>query len=194
MSSGTKYPRNVDELLSESDVWSPSYGDKRAKERGITWKILHDEILDTKRSTIQWCMDQHLISSFQRCPKCDGRMTLKKDNGSHPSSDVLIWSCRRQTNCVRCNSSKSIRTGSWFSKSNLTMAEILEITYSFSHDWQQLQLTHETGISGRTAVDWYQFSREVTTEILLNRSEKLGGEGKIVEIDESKFGKRKYHR
>ena len=74
------------------------------------------------------------------------------------------------------------------------MAEILEITYSFSHDWQQLQLTHETGISGRTAVDWYQFSREVTTEILLNRSEKLGGEGKIVEIDESKFGKRKYHR
>ena len=29
---------------------------------------------------------------------------------------------------------------------------------------------------------------------LFENSEKLGGEGKIVQIDESKFGKRKYHR
>lgn len=31
-------------------------------------------------------------------------------------------------------------------------------------------------------------------EKLENQSVKLGGEGKVVQIDESKFGKRKYHR
>ena len=29
---------------------------------------------------------------------------------------------------------------------------------------------------------------------MFDSSQKIGGEGKIVHIDESKFGKRKYHR
>ena len=29
---------------------------------------------------------------------------------------------------------------------------------------------------------------------MFDSSQKIGGEGKIVQIDESKFGKRKYHR
>ena len=38
-----------------------------------------------------------------------------------------------------------------------------------------------------TIVDWCSFAREVCATI-------LEFEGRIVEIDESKFGKRKYHR
>ena len=30
--------------------------------------------------------------------------------------------------------------------------------------------------------------------MISNNGEKLGGEGKVVEIDEAKFGRRKYHR
>ena len=43
-------------------------------------------------------------------------------------------------------------------------------------------------------MDWDSFCREVCEITLLENSEKLGGKGKVVQIDESKFGKRKYHR
>jgi transposase-like protein len=43
-------------------------------------------------------------------------------------------------------------------------------------------------------VDWYNFCREVCSDILIEDSEINGGPGRVVEIDESKFGKRKYHR
>uniref|UniRef100_A0A915HUD0 Transposase n=1 Tax=Romanomermis culicivorax TaxID=13658 RepID=A0A915HUD0_ROMCU len=49
-------------------------------------------------------------------------------------------------------------------------------------------------MSNKTAVDWASFCREVLIFRYLDKPEKLGGPGKIVEIDESKFGKRKYHR
>ena len=45
-----------------------------------------------------------------------------------------------------------------------------------------------------TIVDWCSFAREVSATILEVESQPIGGVGKIVEIDESKFGKRKYHR
>ncbi|GFT60147.1 uncharacterized protein TNCV_2550951, partial [Trichonephila clavipes] len=43
-------------------------------------------------------------------------------------------------------------------------------------------------VNRNTVVDWYMFCQEVC----MNESEPLGGKGKIVEIDESIFGKMKY--
>ena len=37
-------------------------------------------------------------------------------------------------------------------------------------------------------VDWYNFSREVCISILENFGQKTGGPGKIIQINESKFG------
>ena len=48
--------------------------------------------------------------------------------------------------------------------------------------------------SEHTLVDWKNFAREVCLEILQQDNCKIGGVGKVMEIDESKFGKRKYHR
>ena len=45
-----------------------------------------------------------------------------------------------------------------------------------------------------TLVDWYNLCREVCSEALEKENAKVGGPGKIVEIEESKFGKRKYEK
>uniref|UniRef100_A0A8D8W236 Transposase n=1 Tax=Cacopsylla melanoneura TaxID=428564 RepID=A0A8D8W236_9HEMI len=53
---------------------------------------------------------------------------------------------------------------------------------------------NELNLSSKTIVDWLSFFMEITFDwALKNSSEKLGGEGVIVEIDEGKFGRRKYN-
>ncbi|CAH2106246.1 unnamed protein product [Euphydryas editha] len=53
----------------------------------------------------------------------------------------------------------------------------------------------ELNMSSGTVCDWSQYVREVLENWCLNEStHSLGGPGKIVEIDEAKFGKRKYNR
>ena len=49
-------------------------------------------------------------------------------------------------------------------------------------------------ISSRTAVDMIQFLREVCASVMIKYGNPIGGVGKVVEIDESKFGRRKYNR
>ena len=51
----------------------------------------------------------------------------------------------------------------------------------------------ELGVSKPTINDWCSFGREVCVNWVFSRCKKIGGEGKVVEIDESKFGKRKYN-
>lgn len=51
----------------------------------------------------------------------------------------------------------------------------------------------EFGISDHGICDWASFCREDHVEWCIKREGQIGGEGKVVEIDESKFGKRKYN-
>ena len=48
-------------------------------------------------------------------------------------------------------------------------------------------------ISSATAVDWYNFVRDICAEYFLAHPAVIGWAGVEVEIDESKFGKRKYN-
>ena len=133
-------------------------------------------------------MTESLLGKSQLCPHYNKEMRLVtcKDR-----SDGFKWECRIQTSGKRHRTETSIRRGSWFAQSNMTLEEILKFTYWWCQDLEQSQITRELRLA-----PWYRrsFCREVCEIIMFDSSQKIGGEAKIVQIDESKFEKRKYHR
>ena len=49
-------------------------------------------------------------------------------------------------------------------------------------------------VTDHTAVDWYYFITDVCAQYFLDHPKVIGGPGVEVEIDNSKFGRRKYNR
>uniref|UniRef100_A0A914PMU4 ISXO2-like transposase domain-containing protein n=1 Tax=Panagrolaimus davidi TaxID=227884 RepID=A0A914PMU4_9BILA len=93
-----------------------------------------------------------------------------------------------------CGHRISVRTGTFFSKSKLQLSQILQLIYYTVMQMPQNSIK-EIGCHGtHTMVDWQNFVREVIKNYYYDKVEALGGPGEVVEIDESKFGRRKYHK
>jgi transposase-like protein len=77
----------------------------------------------------------------------------------------------------------------------LSLEQAVKLTYYWVYELPNDFISRELKIgSDHTLVDWKNFAREVCLCILEQDTEQIGGPGKHIEIDESKFGKRKYHR
>ncbi|GFW57504.1 mitotic-spindle organizing protein 2A [Trichonephila clavipes] len=138
---------------------------------------------------LEWCMRENLISSRYECPKCGKDMVLRERKGT---IDGYEWRCRTKGGENPHDVCKSIRKGTWFSKSHLSVCDILILTLHFFGKSMNEFAVKDVRVNKNTVVDWYMFCREVCMVAVLKESEPLGGEGKIVEIDESMFGKMKY--
>ena len=150
---------------------------------------------EEEESMLDFLVQVDLIAENRPCLYCGGNMRRTKD-GKH-----YFWKCTRRVNGIKCNrGKKSIRDGTIFDNSNLSTQTILTIIWHFVHHLDERQCANYTNISQKcnnTVIKWYKFCREVVTEWFWNpiNTPKLGGFGKIVEMDESYFpGKPKFNR
>ncbi|GFW31076.1 mitotic-spindle organizing protein 2A [Trichonephila clavipes] len=141
-----------------------------------------------QKNLLEWCMRENLISSRYECPKCGKNMVMRERKGT---IDGYEWRCRTKGGENPHDVCKSIRKGTWFSKSHLSVCDILILTRHFFGKSMNEFAVKDVRVNKNTVVDWYMFCREVCMAAILKESEPLGGEGKIVEIDESMFGKMK---
>src|SRR5580765_7546825 len=88
----------------------------------------------------------------------------------------------------------SIRKGTFFAKSHLSLLDICGFINLWTMNCPSNVIQNQIRLNSNTTCDWNSFCREVTYDAMIIHKEKLGGVDKVVEIDESKFGKRKYHR
>lgn len=129
-----------------------------------------------------------LFNFHGQCYRCGiGSINLRQDR---TTADGQIWRCSNR----KCSVKIPIRRHSFFSGSHLSFSQVVKLIYYWTYQYPQHIVLHETGFSNKTVIDFYNFCREVCVVILENHSEPIGGPGRIVEIDESKFGKRKFNR
>ena len=131
-----------------------------------------------------WLMNNSLLANVMNCKKCSTpcRIVTKKD--------AKVWRCPQKG----CQAVISVRNDSFFTGSHLKLNEIVDIIYWWSRKAKIHVTMHETGHYEHTIVDWFNFLRDVCAQYFIDHPTTIGGPGSIVEIDESKFGRRKYNR
>ena len=96
-------------------------------------------------------------------------------------NDGYGWQCRT------CKKRLGSRSKSFFDKSRLTLQQWLILLYWWAREYPVTDAQEEARVSKKMAIDAYQWLREICSQKLTQTTIKLGGDGKIVHIDESLF-------
>ena len=131
----------------------------------ITLRQLHRILDKDKLDLIQYLQSLGLLSKWYSCPKCNADMTLTKRNDV---SDGYIWVCTKESGPREEHHkiTRSLRKGTWFSGSRLSLGEVLQLTYYWVHEHTQKMVKHEMKLAPNTICNWFNFCREVCDIVL----------------------------
>ena len=135
-------------------------------------------IFGTTENLVSYLQQRQLLPDSQTCVNCTMPMNLGK---KADVSDGCIF------RCSICKTTKSLRVGSFFSKNKLTLQKWLVLIYWWVRDYPVSDAAEKAQVVINTAINVYQWLREVCSAKLLGMSIQLGGPGKVVQIDESLF-------
>ena len=152
---------------------------------------------DDEEECLQYLIDHNLIIE-RKCDSCQELAIAVKRNGKYH------WRCRKTKivtdeagNSIKtkCDFMKSVLANTWFFKVKVPLKKIfillklyLQETFSAKQASEMLQMNKNT------ITDYLMFFREVIIDYLETNKFSIGGEHKVVEIDECKLGKRKHHK
>jgi len=90
---------------------------------------------------------------------------------------------------VSCRKSVGLRDGTFFAKSQLTLQQWMVLMHWWSREYPVTDAAQEAKVEKKTAIQMYQYFRDVCSWRLLNHDAPLmlGGTGSVVQIDESLF-------
>ncbi|ETP39149.1 hypothetical protein F442_13374 [Phytophthora nicotianae P10297] len=146
------------------------------------------EATTDESKAVVWAMEVGLLGRSMLCPQCAQPMRLNARN--------RYWRCCRKTRHADGKQEQfSIFVNSWFSKMKLELSQALRLMFAWCMRTPQPQAAHMAKVSENTASAWYAACRVLCSKELLSGEFKIGGEGHIVEIDETSLKKKsKYGR
>ena len=99
--------------------------------------------------------------------------------------DNYRWRCPDPT----CRKTCSLRAGSFFEKSKLSLQTWLVLLHWWCREYPVTDAAEEAKVTEATAVQAYQYFRDICTWRLLTLDSPMmvGGPGVVVQIDESQF-------
>ncbi|XP_039960908.1 uncharacterized protein LOC126760723 [Bactrocera neohumeralis] len=151
--------------------------------------------LRTHEQGVRFAEENGLIPSEQMCPVHKVPKTIRK------GGKFGYFVCYRGT-CTK-KPRVSVTIGTWFENVRISVPQVYFLMYCFACRMSREEILREDytndgkTLSSATITDWYSYCREAVVIYQLDHQYeqgKIGGPGKIVQIDESKFGRRKYNK
>ncbi|CAH2088510.1 unnamed protein product [Euphydryas editha] len=161
----------------------------------------------------------NLVKVFRKLGTREQAIAFAEERGMIPRSKMchyhkkpmlVIFSTNKTVGYFVCNKRVcknktriSRSTGTWFENIKIEMSQIFYIMYAYASKWtydmtiKEDFSERENCLSRGTINDWFNYCREAVVIYQIDKQTfegKIGGPGKIVQIDESKFGKRKYNK
>ena len=181
--------------------------DRDDSDRGVPSLLQLAPILLNEAAALEFLLSKGLVDVPDQCcfkEGCDGYLRFKNSRWGDiwkyipfifsigtSLRDSDCWTLR----CTKCKGSSSILSGTFFSKTHLSINQVLTLLYSFSRSESVTQASELAGCSMQTASNWFVSTRKLLeAHIVTCPNSQIGGPGRIVQIDETKFGKRKYNR
>jgi transposase-like protein len=156
---------------------------------GIPSRRMIADILDDEEQCLIFLFRYNLFSypGTVPCKRCGGMVSETLKTGTKYS-----FKCKRKN----CRTANSILDFTFFEQCRLPVNNILEIGYLWLTGATTTAIIAQLDHSSATICNWIGYIKQAVAFDLSTAGAQalIGGPGIIVEIDESKFGKRKYHR
>ena len=146
-------------------------------------------ILYSEAHALQYLINVGILRPHQYCGECQTYMELK----SCPTarySDGYNWACPDDIHLL------SVRADSVLHRRKISFTSFLHLLWLFCNRISVSDAARLVSSDIKTVRTLYTSLRQCMAEDLLDNGvrRKIGGPGHIIEIDESKFGRRKYNR
>ena len=174
-----------DQFVTPTKTISPSCPtEKSLPSRGQIGAALLDE-----KAALCLLESKGVIEVVRNCPHCSG--VLLPMSKKLLSKSRFVLRCRKR----RCEGfARSVLHGSILMQCRYEKNKFVHLSYQWLLGNKSSSIARSLGMSPNTVTDWTNYFRKaVSADLLFNDECQIGGPGIIVEIDESKFGKRKYH-
>ncbi|CAB9531600.1 Inherit from opiNOG: protein Hydra magnipapillata [Seminavis robusta] len=145
-----------------------------------------NKLFSSNESAAKFLLAEGVISPPTVCPKCA--------NPVKPDLKKGKVRCRNR-NCRHDGEwQQSIYKGTFFEGFHSSKGALMLFCYHWLCGATDKQLAIYTGWGKQKIQLWSTYLHQVCCAVVLDEQGQIGGDGVVVEIDESKFGKRKYHR
>lgn len=136
---------------------------------------------------IEGLMKLGILKPENWCQKCGNQMMLQFYK---KSIDGKVWRCKKKA----CRNTNSVKADSFFTEFKLPIKSVLVVIYEWAEGINIKKIARDSHLNRKTVSRILKVIRRLISLNFMITSNKIGGNGRIVEIDEMLCTRRKYNR